>query len=80
VVAPADRPVTMAPDWIERLLADPDAPIDTVMRVVRGKGLNVVINALFDEGARVQQRDPDRALACVKLIDRIQAHAKPRGL
>jgi hypothetical protein len=44
--------VTMAPDWIERLLADPDAPIDTVMRVVRGKGLNVVINALFDEGAR----------------------------
>lgn len=67
----------MAPDWIERLLADPDAPIDTVMRVVRGKGLNVVINALFDEGARVQHRDPERALACVKLIDRILAHTKP---
>ena len=48
--------MTMAADWIERLLADPDAPIDTVMRVVRGKGLNVVINALFDEGARAQHR------------------------
>ena len=68
----------MAADWIERLLADPDAPIDTAMRAVRGKGLNVVINALFDEGARVQHRDPERALACVKLINRIRAHAKPR--
>ena len=38
MVAPANRPVTMAADWIERLLADPDAPIDTVMRVVRGRG------------------------------------------
>jgi hypothetical protein len=74
VVALADRPVTMAPDWIERLLADPNAPIDTVMRAVRSKGLN----ALFDEGARVQHRDPERALACVKLINRIQAHTKPR--
>ena len=68
----------MAPDWIERLLADPDAPIDTVMRVVRGKGLNVVINAMFDEGTRVQHRDPERALACVTLIERIQAHTKTR--
>jgi len=68
----------MAPDWINRLLADPDAPMDTIMRAVHGKGRNVVINALFAEGVRVQQRDPDRALACVKLIDRIQAHAKPR--
>ena len=68
----------MAPDWIERLLADPNAPIDTVVRAVRGKGLNVAINALFNEGARVQHRDPERALACVKLINRIQAHTKPR--
>ena len=68
----------LAPDWIERLLADPDAPIDTVVRAVRGNGLNVVINALFDEGARVQHRDPERTLACVTLINRIQAHAKPR--
>ena len=39
----------------------------------------MVINALFDEGARVQHRDPERALACVTLIERIQAHTKPRG-
>ena len=68
----------MAPDWIERLLADPNAPIDTVMRVVHGEGLRAVINALFDAGLRVQHRDPGRALACVTRTDRIQAHAKPR--
>ena len=68
----------MAPDWIERLLADPDAPIDTIMPTVHGEGLDAVVNALFDEGLRVQQRDPERALACVRLIDRIQAHTKPR--
>jgi hypothetical protein len=70
--------MTVAPDWIERLLADPDAPIDTIMATVRGEDIRAVINALFDEGMRVQQRDPERALACVRLIDRIQAHAKPR--
>ena len=66
------------PDWIDRLLADPDAPIDTIMATVRDNDIRAVINALFDEGARVQQRDPERALACVKLIDRILAHTKPR--
>jgi hypothetical protein len=68
----------MAPDWINRLLADPDAPMDTIMPTVYSEGLDAVINALFDEGARVQHRDPGRALACVKLINRIQAHAEPR--
>jgi hypothetical protein len=67
----------VAPDWIDRLLADPDAPMDAIMRVVYSKGRNVVINALFGEGLRVQHSDPERALACARLIDRIQAHAKP---
>jgi hypothetical protein len=72
----------MAADWIERLLADPDAPIDTIMRTVHGEGIRAVINALFAEGLRAEHSDPERALACVRLsvrlIDRIQAHAKPR--
>jgi hypothetical protein len=68
----------MAADWIDRLLADPDAPIDAIMATVHGEDIRAVVNALFDEGLRVQQRDPERALACVRLIDRIQAHAKPR--
>jgi hypothetical protein len=68
----------MTPDWIDRLLADPDAPIDTIMPTVRDKDIRTVINALFDEGLRVQHSDPERALAYVRLIDRIQAHAKPR--
>jgi hypothetical protein len=72
VVAPADGEVTVAPDWIERLLADPGAPIDTVMRAVHGEDIRAVVNALF------QHNDPERALACARLIDRIQAHAKPR--
>ena len=67
-----------APDWIERLLADPDVPMDTIMPTVHSEGLDAVIGALFDEGVRVQHCDPERALACVRLIDRIQAHAKPR--
>jgi hypothetical protein len=66
------------PDWIDRLLADPDAPIDTIMATVRDNDIRAVINALFDEGLRVQHRDPEWALACAKLIDCIQAHAKPR--
>jgi hypothetical protein len=67
----------MMPDWIERLLADPDAPIDAIMPTVYSQGLGAVVNALFDEGFRVQHRDPERALACGRLIDRIQAHATP---
>jgi hypothetical protein len=59
-------------------LADPDAPIDAIVREVHGEGLRAVINALFDAGLRVQHRDPGRALACVTRTDRIQAHAKPR--
>ena len=53
-------------------------PIDTIMPTVRREGIQVVINALFHEGVRVQQRDPERALACVRLIDHIRAHTKPR--
>ena len=53
--------------------------MDTIMPTVYDEGLNAVINALFDKGIRVQHRDPERALACVRLIDRIQVHAKPRG-
>ena len=67
----------MAPDWIKRLLADTHAPMDTIKPTVYSESLDAVINALFDEGVRVQYRDPERALACVKLIDRIQAHTKP---
>jgi hypothetical protein len=68
----------MAPDWIDRLLAAPNAPIDAIMREIHGEDIRAVVNALFDEAVRVQHRDPGRALACVRLIDRIQAHAKPR--
>ena len=52
--------------------------MDTIMPTVYSEGLDAVINALFDKGIRVQHRDPERALACVRLIDRIQAHTKPR--
>jgi hypothetical protein len=48
------------------------------MPTVHGEGIRAVINALFKESVRVQHADPERALACVKLIDRIQAHTKPR--
>jgi hypothetical protein len=69
----------MTPAWIDRLLADPAAPIDAIMATVHGEDVRAVINALFDAGLRVQHRDPGRALACVTRTDRIQAHAKPRG-
>ena len=52
--------------------------MDTITLTIYSEGLDAVINALFDKGIRVQHRDPERALACVKPIDRIQAHTKPR--
>jgi septal ring factor EnvC (AmiA/AmiB activator) len=33
---------SMAPDWIDRLLADPDAPMDMIMPVVYSEGLDGV--------------------------------------
>ena len=47
------------------------------MLVVYGHGIDPVLNALFDEGVRVQDANPDRAVACVRLIDRIQARIRP---
>ena len=52
--------------------------MDPIKLTTYSEGLDAVIDALFDKGIRVQHRDSERALACVKLIDRIQAHAKPR--
>jgi hypothetical protein len=43
----------MTADWIERLLADPDAPIDTIMRAVRsevigpGASHDIVLNVSY---------------------------------
>ena len=53
--------------------------MDAIMATVHGEDVRAVINALFDEGLRAEHSDPERALACVRLIDRIQAHAKSRG-
>jgi hypothetical protein len=47
------------------------------MPTVYSEDVRAVINALFDEGVQVQHRDPERALACVTLIDCILAHTKP---
>jgi hypothetical protein len=48
------------------------------MWAIHGEGIPAVINALVEESMRVQHADPERTLACVRLIDRIQAHTKPR--
>ena len=50
------------------------------MLVVYGHGVDPVLNALFDEGVRIQDVNPDRAVACVRPIDQIQARIKPAGV
>lgn len=62
----------VSPDIIERLVRDPEQPIDHIMLEVYGVGVDTMLNALFDEGLRVQQDDPDRAIACIRIIDRIK--------
>lgn len=67
----------MTAPWIDHLLDNPEQPIEDVMVVIYAHGVDPVLNALFDEGVRVQNNNPDRAVACVRLIDRIQARIRP---
>ncbi|UEM08243.1 hypothetical protein JL101_036490 (plasmid) [Skermanella rosea] len=68
----------VSPEVVERLVRDPEQPIEAVMAEVYAHGVDALINALFDEGLRVQHDDPDRAIACVRVIDRIREQAGGR--
>jgi hypothetical protein len=70
----------MTPPWIESLIDDPDQPITNVMLVIYNSGLDPVLDELFQEGARCQHSNPERAMACAKLIDRINKHTQPPGI
>lgn len=48
-----------------------------LMMKVYQYGVDAVEKALFDEGLRVQVDDPDRALACMAVFDRIRARTRP---
>lgn len=66
------------PEVIERLVRDPEQPIEALMTEVYCYGELPLVNAVFDEGHRVQHDDPERALACIRVIDRIQERTRPR--
>ena len=70
----------MTPPWVESLLDDPAQPIEDVMRTIYGHSIDAVLDALFDEGFRCQHSNPERAGACAKLIDRINAHTQFGGI
>lgn len=63
--------MVVAPETIERLVSDPEQPIETIMMEVYAIGVDALLNALFDDGWRVQHQDPDRAYACMRVMDRI---------
>jgi hypothetical protein len=65
------------PEMIDKLISDPEQPIQDIMRIVYGHGVRAIENAVFDEGLRMQHDDPDRAIACVRVIARIQLHTTP---
>jgi hypothetical protein len=55
------------------LLSLINAPDDEFAAAVQRHGSRRLVNELFDYGVAVQLRDPDKAMRCVAVIDRIQA-------
>ena len=70
----------MTAPWVDYLIEQDEAPLEEVRKVVRGRGAQASINALFDEGARCQHSNPDRTAACARLIDRINGHVRLAGV
>jgi hypothetical protein len=44
----------MTAPWVDYLIDQDEAPLEEILKVVRGRGAQACINALFDEGARCQ--------------------------
>jgi hypothetical protein len=58
---------------IMELLSLLDAPEAEFLAMIQRHGGRRIVDDLFDHAAEVQTRDPEAAMRCVRLIDRIQA-------
>jgi hypothetical protein len=59
------------------LLALKDAPSTTLLDQVQAIGVTAARHMLFDKAVRLQHTDPQTAMDCTVLIDRIDALVRP---
>jgi hypothetical protein len=62
---------------IATLLALKDAPDDVLLDQVQAIGMTAARHMLFDKAVRLQHTDPQTAMDCTVLIDRIDALVRP---
>ena len=62
---------------IAELLALKDAPDDVLLDQVQAIGMTAARHMLFDKAVRLQHTDPQTAMDCTVLIDRIDALVRP---
>jgi hypothetical protein len=60
-------------DIVNELLSLAKSPDAELLAAVQRLGSRHAINELFDHAVDIQPRDPEAAMRCAKLIDRIEA-------